>query len=162
MARPPNVRMMPPRKLSVSKCRSSGGALVGGTAVVGRCVVLGTGVVVLGWTVVVWGCGDIVLGWGAAVVVLGCTGTGGDDVVVVVGEGLAVVEELLVVAGVKVVGIGDLVVPVGSSQRATAHSPHNSATATRSLIVCVTWKTGRNDSGVEADVCRDVCHWDGW
>lgn len=76
------------------------------------------------------------------------------------GEGLAVVVDPLVAAVVTVVGLGDLV--MGSSQRATAHSPHSSATATRSLIVCVTWKTGRNDSGVEADVCRDYMHWDGW
>lgn len=151
---------MPPRKLSVSKCRSSGGALVGGTAVVGRCVVLGTGVVVLGWTVVVWGCGVVVLGWGAGVVVLGCTVTGGGDVVVDKGEGLAVVVDPLVAAVVTAVVFGGLV--VGSSQRATAHSPHSSATATRSLIVCGTWKTGRNDSGVEADVWRDEMHWDGW
>lgn len=159
MARPPNVRMMPPRKLSVSKCRSSGGALVGGTAVVGACVVLGTGcgVVVLGCGGVVTGSGEVVTECG--VVVLGCTEAGVGDEGGDGGGGLGVV------GGAAVVGIvefGDLVVvSLVSSQRATAHSPQSSATATRSFIVCGTLKTGRDDWGVEADVRRDEMHWEG-
>lgn len=39
MARHPKVRMIPPRKLNVSKCLSGGGTTVGDTVVVGSTVV---------------------------------------------------------------------------------------------------------------------------
>lgn len=133
--------MMPPRKLSVSKCRSTGGALVGGMAVVDACVVWLVGVVVVaGCVVVTLGWAVVVLGW--AVVVMGCTVLGplGCGVVEDVGVGLVVVGDEMLVAAV-VTGV-DFGVVVGSSQRATTHSPQSSATATRSFIVCGTWNNG--------------------
>lgn len=131
--------MMPPRKLSVSKCRSVGGALVGGTTVVDACVVWLVGVVVVA------GCAVVVLGWpvvvlGGAVVELGFSVVLGSGVVGGAGVGLVVAgDERLVAAAVAVVAF---VAGVGSSQRATAHSPQSSATATRSFIVCGTWRNG--------------------
>lgn len=100
---------------------------------VGVVVVAGSVVVPLGWAVVV-------LGW--AVVVLGCTGAGllGCGVVEDVGVGLVVAGDEMLAAAV-VTGV-DFGVVVGSPQRATAHSPQSSATATRNFIVCGTWNNG--------------------
>lgn len=128
MARHPKVRMIPPRKLNVSKCLSGGGTTVGDMVVVGCTVVLfGAGTVVGDDVLVVLG-GKIVVGTGGeAVVVLG----GGTDV----GDGGNVVDsfDIGVVAGGAAV-----VVVVRAWQRATAHSPQRSNPQTSSFILCGT------------------------
>lgn len=118
MARHPKVRIIPPRKLSVSKCRSGGGKAVGGMTVLGAIVVrfvtgtVGDGVVTVvlfgdtGGVVDAGGCGEVV-----GFVTLAGVGSGGP----------------VIVTGVDTVVVGVFTgsktgIP-GSLQRATAHSP---------------------------------------
>lgn len=127
MARHPRVRMIPPRKLNVSKCLSGGGTTVGDIVVVGCTVVLfGAGTVVGNDVLVVFGVNVEVGTVVEDVVELGGgTVKGGDGALVVVDTGVVVV-------------VGAVVELVGSSQRATAHSPQSSNPQTSSFILCGT------------------------
>lgn len=113
--------MIPPRKLSVSKCRSGGGTAVGGTTVLGANVVrfvtgtVGDGVVV----VVLFGVtGDVVVVGvcGVVVVFVMLYGVGSGDAVIVTSGGTVVLVSPEAFMGSK----ADI---PGSLQRATAHSP---------------------------------------
>lgn len=103
MARHPKVRIIPPRKLNVSKCLSGGGTTVGDMVVVGCTVVtFGVGTVVGNGVLVILGV-DVEVGTVVEDVVVLGDGTvtgGGDDALVVVDVG-AVVGGTVVEQGLK-------------------------------------------------------------
>lgn len=128
MARHPKVRMIPPRKLNVSKCLSGGGTTVGAMVVVGCTVVMfGAGTVVGDDVLVVLGANVVVGTGGEAVVVLGGATVMGDG-----GEAVVSFDIGVVTGGAAVV------VVAGPWQRATAHSPQSSHPQTSSFILCGT------------------------